>query len=126
MKGESMSRARELSIVLAFSIIVSQGSGCALLVGGAAAGTAASVEESQRHDHSATTYVGTVLANVFYFPAKVLFAAGGAVASGITYLATVGNRSTTAEVWNSTVGGDYVVTPDMVAGYESVRFVDGR
>lgn len=77
-------------------------SGCALLVGGAVAGGAAggatSADQSDEH-HSPMTYVGSVLASAVYFPAKVVLAAGGAVASGLTYVATLGNPEPAREVW---------------------------
>ena len=101
-------------------------SGCALLIGGAvvggAAGGAASVEESDEH-HSPMTYVGSVLASAVYFPAKVVFAAGGAVASGVTYLATLGSPEPTRKVWDASVEGDYVVTPRMIEGRDDVDFI---
>src|SRR5215475_14545729 len=101
-------------------------SGCALLIGGAvaggAAGGAAAVDQSDEH-HSPMTYVGSVLASAVYFPAKVVFAAGGAVASGVTFLATLGNPEPTREVWDASVEGDYVVTPRMIEGREDVDFI---
>jgi hypothetical protein len=103
------------------------GTGCAVLVGGAvaggAAGTAASVEESQKGDHAAKTYAGTVLANVVYLPAKVVFAAAGALTSGLTYVLTLGNEEPSSSIWSASVEGDYVVTPRMIDGDDPVRFV---
>jgi len=101
-------------------------SGCALLLvgaaGGATAGTAASVNENREATHSALTYVGTVLVNVVYVPAKVVFAAGGAVASGVSYVATLGRPEPTGKIWTTTTGGDYVMTPSMVEGSEPIHF----
>jgi hypothetical protein len=101
--------------------------GCALLAGGAAAGGAAgavsSAKASERGNHSAGTYAGTVLANVVYFPAKVIFAGGGAVTSGVAYLVTLGNRNAARSIWDASVEGDYVVTPSMIEGRVPVRFV---
>ncbi len=101
-------------------------SGCALLIagaaGGAAAGTAADVKEGHESEHSAATYAGTVLANVVYVPAKVVFAAGGAAASGVTYIVTLGRPEPTKTIWNTSTGGDYVMTPGMIEGHESIHF----
>ena len=69
------------------------------------------------------TYVGSVLASAVYFPAKVILAAGGAVASGVTYVATLGNPAPTRKVWDASVEGDYVVTPRMIEGREDVDFI---
>jgi hypothetical protein len=101
-------------------------SGCALLLvgaaGGATAGTAASVNEDRETKHSALTYVGTVLANVVYVPAKVVFAAGGALTSGVSYIATLGRPEPTQTIWSTTTGGDYVMTPSMIEGREPIHF----
>ena len=100
-------------------------SGCALLVagaaGGGAAGAAASAKDEQQH--APMTYAGTVLANVFYVPAKIVFAGAGAAASGVAYVVTLGDSSTSNEIWNASVGGNYVLTPRMIEGEEPVRFV---
>ncbi len=117
--------ARRFMVMASLAACLCQ-AGCAVLIvgaaGGAAAGAATSARESQKDDHSAMTYVGTVLANVLYFPAKVLFAAGGAAVSGIAYVVTLGDESASSEVWQTTVEGDYVVTPDMIEGDRPVRF----
>ncbi len=72
--------------------------GCAVLIGAAAAGGVAggvsSAQSSQKETHSAWTYVGTVLANVVYFPAKVVLAGAGAATSGLAYLVTAGKSRT--------------------------------
>lgn len=99
--------------------------GCPLFIAGAAggaAGTVASVEESQDEHHSPATYAGTVLVDVFYFPAKVVVAGAGVVISSLAYLVTVGDSSAFSSVWNSAVKGDYVVTPRMIEGKERVHF----
>jgi hypothetical protein len=101
--------------------------GCALLIGGAVAGGAAggvaSAREARHETHPPMTYVGTVLANVVYVPAKVVFAVGGAATTGVAYLATLGNADEARPIWNAAVGGDYVVTPSMVDGQDAVHFV---
>lgn len=118
-------RQRLLLIALLTTLLALPG--CALFVvggaAGAAAGGAASAESSQRESHSAATYAGTILANVFYFPAKVLFAAGGGVVSGLTYVLTLGSDEPAGGVWRSAVEGNYVLSPRMMEGREPVRFV---
>ena len=100
--------------------------GCALLVvggAGAAAGGAASVESSKSEEHGAATYVGTVLANALYLPAKLVFAAGGAVVSGAAYVLSAGGEQPSGSIWSSAVEGTYVLTPRMMEGRDPVRFV---
>ena len=126
MHKTTLRGARGITAALLLGMALST-SGCMLLIGGAAAGGAAggvaSVQESEHKDHEPMTYVGTVLANVVYFPAKVIFAVGGAATSGVAYLVTLGDGETAASIWNASVGGDYVVTPSMIAGDEPVEFV---
>jgi hypothetical protein len=90
---------------------------------GGAAGGVASARASRQERHSPAIYTETVLANVVYVPAKALFAASGAVTSGITYLVTAGSREPAGVVWRSAVDGDYVLTPEMIEGNEPVHFV---
>jgi hypothetical protein len=101
-------------------------SGCALLIagaaGGAAAGTAVSVKEGRETRHSPLTYAGTVLGNVVYVPAKAVFAAGGALTSGVSYVVTLGRSEPTGTIWSTTTGGDYVMTPSMIEGREPIHF----
>ncbi len=117
-------RALALGTALIFS---TQTYGCALLIAGGAAGAAAGgVSDVQAHKeehHSPMTYAGTVLANIPYFPAKVVFAGLGATASGVTYLATLGKEQPADKIWDATVKGNYVLTPRMIEGKEPVRFV---
>lgn len=62
------------------------------------------------------TSVGTVLADVVYFPAKLLFEGGGAVVSGVSYVATLGRPQPTDEIWDTSVKGSYLVTPRTIEG----------
>ena len=121
-----MPRLRPHHIVL-LSLLAFSGWGCPLVIAGAAAGgaagTAVSAKESEKEDHSALTYVGTVLADVVYFPAKVVFAGFGAVTSGVAYVLTMGDSSVSRRVWNASVEGNYILTPDMIEGKEPVHFV---
>lgn len=117
-----------LSYVLLLTFAL-QSSGCAALAigaaSGAAGGAASSVEQSDDQSHSALTYVGSVGASALYFPAKLLFAAGGALTSGVAYLVTLGDSGPSQSIWTASVDGDYVVTPRMIEGHDDVDFVGG-
>jgi hypothetical protein len=101
--------------------------GCPFVIAGAAAGgaagTAVSAKESEEEHHGALTYVGTVLGNVVYFPAKVVFAGAGALTSGVAYVLTIGDSSVSNNIWNASVNGNYILTPDMIEGKKPVHFV---
>ena len=71
------------------------------------------------------SYIGSVGASALYFPAKVLFAAGGAATSGVAYLVTLGDSDPAQSIWTASVDGDYVVTPSMIEGHDDVDFVGG-
>jgi hypothetical protein len=65
---------------------------------------------------------GTVVGNIFYMPAKLLYGIGGGLVGGAGYLMTGGNTQVSNTIWRSSLGGDYVLTPDMVAGKQPVHF----
>jgi hypothetical protein len=65
---------------------------------------------------------GTVVGNIFYMPAKLLYGIGGSLVGGAGYLMTGGNTQVSNTIWRSSLGGDYVLTPDMVAGKQPVHF----
>jgi hypothetical protein len=65
---------------------------------------------------------GALLCNVLYIPAKLVYALLGGIVGGGTYLITAGNLQTANTVWRSALGGDYVVTPQMLAGEQPLNF----
>jgi len=65
---------------------------------------------------------GTVVGNIFYMPAKLLYGIGGGIVGGAGYLMTGGNKQVADTIWRSSLGGDYVLTPDMIAGKQPVNF----
>jgi len=60
--------------------------------------------------------------NVFYIPAKFVYAILGGLGGGAAWLLTAGNTQTANTIWRSSLGGDYVLTPQMVAGEEPINF----
>jgi hypothetical protein len=65
---------------------------------------------------------GALLCNVIYIPAKLVYALLGGIVGGGTYLITAGNQQAANTVWRSALGGDYVVTPQMLAGQQPINF----
>lgn len=65
---------------------------------------------------------GTVAGNVLYVPAKVVYGILGGITGGASYLLTGGNTQTANTIWRSSLGGDYVLTPDMVEGQKPIHF----
>jgi hypothetical protein len=66
--------------------------------------------------------VGALFCNVLYIPAKLTYALLGGIVGGGTYLVTAGNSQAANTVWRSAFGGDYVVTPEMLAGQQPLNF----
>ncbi len=66
--------------------------------------------------------VGALFANVLYVPAKLTYAVVGGLIGGGTYLVTAGNKQAADTVWRSSLGGDYVVTPQMLSGDQPINF----
>ena len=65
---------------------------------------------------------GALFCNLLYIPAKLVYALLGGIVGGGTYLITAGNMQAANTVWRSSLGGDYVVTPQMLAGQEPINF----
>ena len=95
----------------------------AILLGPAGPAAAQPAQGEPHRSYSTATYVTTGLSNVLYMPAKIVFAGAGAVTSGVAYVTTLGNEKVTRRIWDDTTGGDYVITPGMIAGERSVHFV---
>lgn len=68
---------------------------------------------------------GAAVFNVLYFPTKLVFAAfvGGLV--GTTEF-LLGNPDEAQDSWRAGLGGDYVLTPAMVAKNKPVYFLGGN
>lgn len=66
--------------------------------------------------------LGTVAGNLLYIPAKLAYGILGGIAGGASYVITGGNQQTANTVWRSTLGGDYVLTPEMISGQAPIHF----
>jgi len=64
----------------------------------------------------------TVLTNVVYMPAKLIYATAGALTGGFAFALTGGDVQTAETVWVTTMGGTYAVTPGMLQGQEPIVF----
>jgi len=87
-----------------------------------AAAAPALADDAERTRNDAGLGMATVLANLFYMPVKVGYAAVGGVTGGLGYILTGGNEKIAKRVWVSSLGGDYVLSSDMVSGDEKIQF----
>ena len=66
--------------------------------------------------------LGTALVNVLYIPAKFTYATVGGLIGGFAWLLSLGDTDTAMGVWEPTMGGSYIVTPNMLRGREPIEF----
>jgi len=66
--------------------------------------------------------VGAVVSNLVYVPAKLVYGILGGIAGGAGYALTGGNKQVANSIWRSSLGGDYVLTPDMMTGKQPIYF----
>jgi hypothetical protein len=83
---------------------------------------AASADDVKRATNEAGVGLATAVANVFYIPAKIGYAALGSVTGGLGYVLTGGNKDVADRVWVSSLGGDYIVTRDQLKGEQAIHF----
>ena len=82
-------------------------------------------EDAERAKQDAGIGLATAMANLFYIPAKLTYAALGGVTGGLTYALTLGNTEAAEKVWVASGGGDYVLAPEHVTGQRQVHFTGG-
>ncbi len=63
-----------------------------------------------------------VVSNVFYMPAKVVYATLGGITGCFAYVLTLGDLGTAEKIWIPSLGGSYVVTPAMLRDDEPILF----
>lgn len=96
----------------------------ALVVALATAPALAEARESNSKEASQDFGIGvvTVLANLVYMPVKVVYGVLGGVTGCFAYVLSGANRQVAEGVWVPSLGGDYVLTTDMMSGREKVEF----
>lgn len=57
---------------------------------------------------------------------KLAFAGTGAIIGGFTWLFTGGDEGAAQKVWDSSLKGTYVITPDHLSGEKPVEFIGSR
>jgi hypothetical protein len=65
---------------------------------------------------------GAVVSNLVYVPAKLVYGILGGIAGGAGYALTGGNKQVANSIWRSSLGGDYVLTPQMMTGQKPIYF----
>jgi len=86
-------------------------------------GRAAQKDYGDDGGHPVIAWVGAVATNVFYLPAKVIYAGLGGLTGGFGWILTGGDTDAAKGIWDPTVRGTYIITPSMLEGKEDVRFI---
>jgi hypothetical protein len=63
-----------------------------------------------------------VAGNLLYVPAKLAYGILGGIGGAAGYALTGGNKQVANSIWRSSLGGDYVLTPDMMSGKKPIYF----
>jgi len=66
---------------------------------------------------------GSVLANVFYMPAKITYAGLGLLTGGLGFVLSGGRADVANNIIYPAIRGNYVVTPSHLRGTEPIYFV---
>jgi hypothetical protein len=66
---------------------------------------------------------GSVLANLFYMPAKITYAGLGLLTGGLGYVLSGGRGDVANNIIYPAIRGHYVVTPSHLKGTEPIYFV---
>lgn len=67
--------------------------------------------------------VTSLLATIPYGATKLLYAGLGAIVGGFSYVLTLGNTDTAELIWEKSLGGTYVLSPEHLTGEERIHFV---
>jgi len=127
MEIRSRLAATILAAILAFSIVGNALAQSAQPPTGEATPAAAGSTQVPQPD-SGVNWPGAgygaaaIFGNVLYIPAKLVYALVGGLVGGGTWLLTAGNTQAANTVWRSSLGGDYVLTPQMIAGQQPINF----
>jgi hypothetical protein len=98
------------------------------LAAGLSGGAPANAEELVSPETKQTAEQGGMgaaagLTSVVYAPVKVAYAAGGSVVAGLAYVLSGGDKDVAKPIFDASVRGDYVVTPEHLSGKRELEFV---
>jgi len=58
-----------------------------------------------------------------YLPLKAVFAIGGGIVGGLAYAFSGGNEQAAKSIWDTSLYGTYIITPDHLQGSRPIRFL---
>ena len=72
---------------------------------------------------SAGMQVAAGFSTLLYLPLKVAFAIGGGIVGGLAYAFSGGNEQAAKSIWDTSLYGTYLITPDHLEGNRPIRFL---
>ena len=72
---------------------------------------------------SAGMQVAAGFSTLLYLPVKLAFAIGGGLVGGLAYAFSGGNEQAAKSIWNTSLYGTYIITPDHLQGNRPIRFL---
>lgn len=63
------------------------------------------------------------LSTLLYLPLKLAFAIGGGIVGGLAYAFSGGNEQAAKSIWDTSLYGTYLITPDHLQGNRPIRFL---
>ena len=63
------------------------------------------------------------VSTLLYLPLKLVFAIGGGIVGGLAYAFSGGNEQAAKSIWNTSLYGTYLITPDHLEGNRPIRFL---
>ena len=67
--------------------------------------------------------MASVLLSIPYGAVKVAYAIVGGITGGFTYIFTGGNLKAAQSVWDTSLRGTYIITPEHLKGEKPIRFL---
>ncbi len=95
----------------------------ALVVGLGTPVVSFAAEEESSPGNEAALGAGSFFLTLVYTPVKLAYAILGGIIGGFTYGLTGGDLETAQSVWEPSVYGTYLITPDHLKGNEPIRFI---
>ncbi len=80
-------------------------------------------ETQPMEESSVGIQVASGALSLLYTPIKVTYAVLGGFFGGFAYILTGGNTETATAIWDSSLGGTYLIQPDHLRGDESILFM---
>jgi hypothetical protein len=63
------------------------------------------------------------ISTLLYLPLKLVFAIGGGIVGGLAYAFSGGNEQAAKSIWDTSLYGTYLITPDHLQGNRPIRFL---